>query len=250
MSTNALSASIDPERMLAHFQSFPFDTEGRAYLEFHAKRYAYLIELIRQYLQAGQPCSRILDVGPSVFTQYMRDKAVAEHIDSLGYEDARFACRPGDCHTEYDLTKTVDHGSWPHMQACDIIIMAEVIEHLPIPPDHVLAFLSSILKPSGVLIIQTPNACSLPKRLRMLRGQNPFEMIRDCPRNPGHYREYTVHELVDIAQQASLTVDSVSVSNYFLRNTVSARVFRWLGPLFPSTLRDGITLCLRKQTED
>lgn len=227
------------------------DEEARTYLRFHAKRYAFLIDTIQSCASAitretGLPCNRILDVGPSAFTRFIRDKGFAETIDSLGYEDHRFTCRENDIHTEYDLTKTVDPSSWPRIAAYDIIVMAEVIEHLPIPPHHVLAFLAGILKPHGVLIIQTPNACSLPKRLRMLRGQNPYEMIRDCQRNPGHFREYTVRELVDIAHASSLRVHSITISNYFLRSTWTAHLFRCLGRLFPATLRDGITISMRK----
>lgn len=246
---NRFEEAYSPERIIAHFKAWGLDDETRFYLHFHARRYAFLIDMIRHcassaYQQAGMPCNRILDVGPSALTQFIRDKDFAETIDSLGYEDGRFACRAHDSHTEYDLTRTMDPASWPRMAAYDIIIMAEVIEHLPVPPNHVFAFLAGLLKPHGVLIVQTPNACSLPKRLRMLRGQNPYDMIRDCPRNPGHFREYTVRELAGLARAGGLHVRSVSVTNYFLRNTWTARLFRRLGWLFPGSLRDGITMCM------
>lgn len=246
---NGCAQMYGPESIVAHFKAWSLDDETRFYLRFHAKRYAFLIDMIRRCAasisqQAGMPCNRMLDVGPSALTQFIRDKDFAETIDSLGYEDGRFSCRAHDRHTEYDLTKTVDPASWPRMSAYDIIIMAEVIEHLPVPPNHVLAFLAGLLKPHGVLIVQTPNACSLPKRLRMLHGQNPYEMIRDCPRNPGHFREYTVREMADLAQASGLLVHSVSVANYFLRNTWTSRLFRRIEWLVPGALRDGITMML------
>jgi len=245
MSTDAYT----PELILDHFRNWELDQESQKYLQFHAKRYAYLIATITGCIRAsteqtGLPCQRMLDVGPSALTQFMRDHAITETIDSLGYEDCRFKCRNHETHAEYDLTQAVDSSTWPQLPPYDVIIMAEVIEHLPIPPEHVLAFLAGLLKPHGFLIIQTPNACSLPKRLRMARGQNPYEMIRNSRQNPGHFREYTVRELTELAQNNGLRSHSVQVVNYFLRDTWSSRLFRRFEGIFPATLRDGITLCL------
>ena len=242
----------DHKAILAHFHDWDLDTEGRDYLRFHAKRYSFLLDVLGECVntvvqETGTSCDRILDVGPSVLTQFIRDKNIARNIDSLGFQDHRFKRRQDDVHIEYDLTKAVETASWPQTSPYDIVVMAEVIEHLPISPSHVFAFLSGLLDPRGFLIIQTPNACSLPKRLRMLRGQNPYEMIRESQQNPGHFREYTVRELAGFAQANGFLVHSVSTANYFLRNTWTSRAFRCLGGLFPVSMRDGITMCMRKK---
>ena len=77
--------------------------------------------------------------------------------------------------------------------------MAEVIEHLYTAPEIVLKCIKKIIKQNGYFIIQTPNAASLSKRMKlMFQGRNPYEMIRVDHNNPGHFREYTVDELEKI----------------------------------------------------
>ncbi len=240
------------DSIIAYFRGWDLDEEAREYLRFHARRYAFLLDTLRARLRELSPPRRpeevrILDVGPSALTQLLRDRKVAGTIDSLGFEDYRFRPREGETHTEYDLTRAGDESSRPHLGPYEIIVMAEVIEHLPVAPEPVFSLLAGMLEPGGFLVVQTPNACSLPKRLRMLRGSNPFEMIRTDPGNPGHFREYTLKELAGLARAAGLTVHSASRANYFLRPTPAARLFRRLERLIPPTLRDGITICLRRE---
>lgn len=242
----------DYQSIISHFRGWDLNDEARSYLRFHARRYAFLLNTLRVCLDSCRSDTRladdrILDVGPSFLTQLMRDGNLAGTIDSLGFQDRRFRCRESDRHIEYDLTEAGDAASRPRLPPYDIIVMAEVIEHLPVAPGPVFELLSGMLKPRGFLIVQTPNACSLPKRLRMLVGRNPFEMIRDRRQSAGHFREYTMRELADLVRTAGLSVSSTTAENYFLRETRSSRLFRLLGPLFPPSLRDGITVCARKE---
>ena len=67
----------------------------------------------------------------------------------------------------------------------DVIVFAEVIEHLYTAPELVLPYLRELLVLGGVLLLQTPNAVSLRKRAKLLLGVNPFERIRTERDNPG-----------------------------------------------------------------
>ena len=62
-------------------------------------------------------------------------------------------------------------------------------------PELVLLFIKTFMTSGGYLIIGTPNAVSLQKRIGMVRGKNPYELIRINNSNPGHFREYTAREL-------------------------------------------------------
>ena len=88
----------------------------------------------------------------------------------------------------------------------ELIIMAEVIEHLYTSPSLVLGFLQSLLRPGGLLIVQTPNALAIGRRFKMLLGRPPFELIRENPYNPGHFREYTARELEKYGRQLGLVI--------------------------------------------
>ena len=86
----------------------------------------------------------------------------------------------------------------------ELIIMAEVIEHLYTSPSLVPGLLQSLLRPGGLLIVQTPNALAIGRRFKMLLGRHPFELIRENPHNPGHFREYTARELEQYGRQLGL----------------------------------------------
>jgi hypothetical protein len=126
-----------------------------------------------------------------------------------------------------------------------VIVCAEVIEHLQVSAVPLLRYLAGSLGPEGRIVIQTPNATALPKRLRMLLGRNPYEPIRDEPDNPGHFHEYTVGEVGEAAEAAGLEVDRVVTANYFNHGSRKNRAYRALGPVLPGTLREGITVVAR-----
>jgi hypothetical protein len=121
----------------------------------------------------------------------------------------------------------------------DLIVFAETIEHLYTSPKLILNFLRNFMRTeSGVLIIQTPNAVSLSKRREMLRGINPFELIRENRYNPGHFREYTMEELIGYGTQAGLKVYRKEFCDYWQPRD---RLDRLLAKVHAS-FREGITI--------
>jgi SAM-dependent methyltransferase len=188
------------------------------------------------------PHTRILDIGMSALPRLLRRRFPEVSISTLGFMDARY-WTPGEwTHFECDLNDP--EFPWASVGTYEIIILAEVIEHLYTPPQKVLGSLRRLLKPGGWLVIQTPNAASLEKRLKLLWGGNPYEMIRETPDNPGHYREYTVSELRALVKSAGFCVTSVSITNYFSPTSVQAGIYNWVCRLLPQSLHDGITMLL------
>jgi len=94
---------------------------------------------------------------------------------------------------------------WPE-EKYDIIIYSEVIEHLYEAPEYTFLFFRFLLKSKGYLICTTPNSAYLAKRLCSLLGKNPLLRIRFFSKNPGHYREYTKKELLEIATMCNLKI--------------------------------------------
>lgn len=76
----------------------------------------------------------------------------------------------------------IENDPWPEeftKQPFDLIICAEIIEHL-FDQDNFLEKIKKILKPSGKVIISTPNFLTWNNRLRMLFGQFGLkEMLYD-----------------------------------------------------------------------
>ncbi len=226
---------------------------GEGYRAFHAPRYAYLLRLLESLGVNAQ--TRILDIGPSHFTELARNKFGAR-VDTLGFGEDRQGSQGN--HYEFDLNLAQRREDWRRdLPQYDVIVMAEVLEHLYVAPQLALAFVKSLLAPGGQIIIQTPNAASLTKRIRLLLGKNPYEMIRTDPQNPGHYREYTAAELRALASILAFIVDRLDMASYFdarcihdaqgrlvRRSAVGAAkniAYRFL----PGPLRHGITCVLR-----
>ena len=215
----------------------PRSPDEQVYLRTHRRRYAVLLELVDEL----EP-QRILVVGPSFESELLRERFPEATVNTLGWLDHRFPLRDGERHWEADLNDPGD----PKVDEHDVVVCGEVIEHLHVALVPVLRFLASALRPGGHLILQTPNATALPKRLRMLLGRNPYEPIRDEPGNPGHFHEYTLGELLEAIDRAGLEVTRSLTANYFDHGSRKNRVYRAVGSLLPGTLREGITVVARR----
>ena len=219
------------------------------YFLFHSKRYNFLIELAGKYIKRKD--FKILDIGYSKLTGLLSKKFnVPVDILDRGKIDNPF----GNSYI-FDLNDSGHSEKWP--KECgkyDIIVLAEVIEHLCVSPIHVLSFLRSCLAPNGIIIVQTPNAVALGRRIFMLLGYNPYELIRVMPEEEGHghIREYTVDELIKYAGESGFIIEDLFLKNYLdIRYGNSYGILKKIGyviynfiPL-PKRMRMGITLVLK-----
>lgn len=222
-----------PPSLLARYTA----PEEQIYLRTHAQRYERLLELVRPLAP-----TRLLVVGPSYETVLLRDAFPDATVNTLGWHDGRFPLREHESHVQFDLNDT----DYPHLEPHDVVICSEVVEHLHVAIIPVLRFLASGLAPGGHLILQTPNATALAKRIRMVLGRNPYDAIREESGNPGHFHEHTVDELVKAVEDAGLEVTRVLTENYFDHGSRKNRAYRVLGRVLPRSLREGITVVARK----
>ena len=212
------------------------------YEAFHARRFAYLLDTARRLCPGAQ---RVLDVGYGPFTQMARD--AFPEVWTLG-----FAGQAGDRHIAYDLN-AIQHGVTPGADAgFDLIVFAEVVEHLHVPAAAAFVALKALLNPGGVILLQTPNAAEVMNRVALLSGRNPYERLRLTPQNPGHFREYTLAELADDAQATGLEVIFSAYQDYFPAKRVQGFhpirfVLDQARKVIPS-FRAGITLALTVAT--
>ena len=238
-----------------YFYNFNLNKEQKKYLDFHAKRYAYLLNILKEKRSLFKKDKiKIMDVGPSFFTDIIRRNFPQDQLYLLGFDNPKSRGGHFPIETEYnknsffifDLNNSQHTNKWIKIPKCDIIIMAEVIEHLYTSPLHILNFIKSFLKNNGYFIIQTPNAISLIKRIKLMLGRNPYEMIRENTENPGHFREYTKNELFDMARKIGFVVENHECKNYFNYDSFTGKFYVSILNLLPKSLRDGITITLRK----
>ncbi len=221
------------------------DKMGTDYLRFHLRRYQELIGEVADALRGHTGRPSILDIGMAYQTVCLLHLIPNAELHTAGFFDKRFdGVLDRDRHTEFDLNEArlperIPTGIGEH----DVVVLAEVIEHVYIPASYVLKSVASWLKPGGTLILQTPNPVSLGKRIAAVKGINPFEMIREYTMNPGHFCEFTVEDIRAAVESAGLVVTSIKLQNYFGRHS---RLYNALCTILPGNLHDGITLCARK----
>jgi hypothetical protein len=213
--------------------------EENAYLDMHAARLAYTVNLIQEYHSVFN-VRTILDIGPHFLTSCIKKFIKPDvSISTLGRANERLA-PPSvvDKHIRFDLNCCADQPLHT-TERFDLIVFAETIEHLYTSPTLVLKCLRNLLRTEdGVLIIQTPNAVSLTKRLKMVIGINPFELIRENRDNPGHFREYTMEELITYGTQAGLKLYRKEFCNYWQPSGWLARLLEKAH----SSFREGVTI--------
>jgi hypothetical protein len=207
-------------------------------------RIEYLLDLV-DGLIAGRPAARVLDAGPSIQTAALRRRYPDVAVDSLGYALDAVPLRAGDRHVEFDLNTLYSRETWPALEPYDVVVFAEILEHLCTAPQTLFRALAHWTAPGGHLIVQTPNALDLPSRVRVALGRAPAGSIATLPEagiNIGHFREYTVDEVRRLGVGAGLAVERVDVLEYFARPGLKGRAWSAVARRLPASLRTGTTV--------
>ena len=80
----------------------------------------------------------------------------------------------------------------------DLVVLQEVIEHLPVPPYVVFERISRFLAPDGILFLTTPNGSRLRNILYLLAGRQVLDNFRysEPAESMGHMHEYTLPHML------------------------------------------------------
>jgi SAM-dependent methyltransferase len=138
------------------------------------------------------------------------------------------------------------HDDLPDREAFDLVVICEVIEHLPVPLHLVLRKVMRWMKPGGVLFVTTPNLYRLRNIVRLAQGREIFcyNFYPERGSGLGHPFEFFASHLKWQLEQAGLRDTNVEFAQ--LSNTgfgIVAKVERWLSaPLLAlqPRFRDGL----------
>lgn len=115
--------------------------------------------------------------------------------------------------TVADVNETYKHGLLDHdinFECCDLlhddlqerdyydlVVMCEVIEHMPVPPHIILEKVKAWLKPGGWLFLTTPNLYRFRNLVRLSLGLRVFDTFQIPERGStiGHPLEYSQNHL-------------------------------------------------------
>jgi 2-polyprenyl-3-methyl-5-hydroxy-6-metoxy-1,4-benzoquinol methylase len=100
----------------------------------------------------------------------------------------------------------------------DAVVCLGVIEHIPHTARPLLQSLTRVLRPDGVLVLDTPNHAYLYNRQKLARGESVMAPIGTQfyadGQFEGHHREYTPSELVWMLKAVGHVNVSVEMFNY------------------------------------
>ena len=96
------------------------------------------------------------------------------------------------------------------VQGMDLVVLTEVIEHIPQPPYIVLQRLAKLLSNNGRLFLTTPNGHRFRNLLYMLLGREILGIYRypEPGMALGHQHEYTMKQMVWQAGHAGFKVEA------------------------------------------
>jgi methionine biosynthesis protein MetW len=169
--------------------------------------------------------SRILDVGCGTgsISRLLADECEAEVVGvEPDAERARHAIERGlRVHVGY-LDRKVIRESGPF----DIVLLADVLEHLP-NPQKMLLLAHEALQPGGAVIVSVPNMAHWSVRLCLLRGK--FEYSRNGIMDATHLRWFTLDAIKSVLSTSGFQVtDYRPTAGQWLPENAGRAPLRWL----------------------
>lgn len=209
------------ESLEPHVALLP-DDAMRSYLRMNVVRVVRTVELMRR---RGFDSGDVLEVG-AWFGSF------ALPLRRLGYEVVacdRYASYGDAFESHLELLRgegirivsTTREGELEQIRGLgqfDVVLAGAVIEHVPHTPRHLLETLFAAVRPSGPLILDTPNVARYWNRQTLARGESIFQPLEDQyssePPWEGHHREYTAEELRWMLEQVGCEEAEVEFLDY------------------------------------
>ncbi len=100
----------------------------------------------------------------------------------------------------------------------DLVVLCEVIEHMPVPPYVILNKIKQWIKPGGLIFMTTPNLYRLRNLVRLALGMKVFDtfVIPEKGQSIGHPLEYSKTQLkwqLENAGFQSVSIDLQQLDN-------------------------------------
>ena len=197
-------------------------------------------QLIMSSIDAGEG-RRALDVGCA--RGHLLGELVSRGWESLGIDsdstDVAICIDQGLDAVVLDITD----GLPASLGSFDLVVLADVLEHLP-DPLHVLRSVHSLLEPGAKVVISVPNVAHMSVRLMLLFGQFRYSSRGILDRT--HLRFFTRHTLTELLADAGFRpqrTDASAVPLELIWPTLETRrfgrAFLRLNSLLPSLWKRG-----------
>jgi SAM-dependent methyltransferase len=231
------------EDYLASFDAFASSAEARAYLGQHLTRLLATLERIPD--RGG----KLLEIGASPYCMTLlvrRERKLDISLVNYGSEGsvALASGRYGEAFTFPCAGTNVECEPLPYADATfDVVLCAEVLEHLTFDPAYMLGEIRRVLRPGGRLVLTTPNVLRWFLRYRnaraLARGANAYGPYSGYGPYGRHNREFTPDEVRALLEGCGFSVLDLEVVDLEGRPrgaSVRARLGALLEALFPVAL--------------
>jgi SAM-dependent methyltransferase len=126
-----------------------------------------------------------------------------------------------DCNITFDYEHfNIEEDKFPYKDnEFELVIFAEIIEHLLNDPCSVLREIKRVLKPDGYLVLTTPNVARLENVARIIQGSNIYDPYSGYGPYGRHNREYNCHELVKLLEHEGFEIEVCFTSDVHVNNS-------------------------------
>ena len=183
------------------------------------------------------PRSRLLDLGCAGGLLAERLHQAGHYVVGVDYREVGQAHRYVDQFIEADLAKGLPEALVG--ESFNIVIAADVLEHLPEPQD-LLRQITAVLQPGGHVIVSVPNFSHWYPRLRIALGLFGYDRLGILDQS--HLRFFTRRSLArlvreagfDIVEQRTTSVPFTALMGLSRYAVVAQKVGSWLARAWPS----------------
>jgi glycosyltransferase involved in cell wall biosynthesis/SAM-dependent methyltransferase len=185
---------------------------AEAYVQVHQSRLTHTLEIT----PPGGPEDRVLEMGaylqitPALRTKLRYGTVRGCYYGPTGSVDPRTVVSSDGEHFQCDIDLfDAEKDPFPYdAEYFSTVLCCELIEHLFDDPMHLMTEVNRILKPSGNLVLTTPNIASLRAIAAILQGYHPgfFHAYLRDKTAPRHNREYAPREVQKLLENSGFEV--------------------------------------------
>jgi SAM-dependent methyltransferase len=125
-------------------------------------------------------------------------------------QEVRWRNHDGSEHTEKmrsDLFN-MEEDRFPYPDnAFEVVLFCEILEHLLMNPLHALGEIRRVLRPTGKLVLTTPNVARLDNVLSLVASENVYDPYSGFGPYGRHNREYTMHDVARLLRFAGFEIE-------------------------------------------
>ncbi len=200
-----------------------------------------LHEQVAKRLACLQPApAKVLDFGAGEGALSWRLAEAGYEVTAVDIDANLFRCPKADfVPLDFNDKQAVENFAGKHKAKFDIVLGIEIIEHIENPWGYIRC-LASMLRPSGVIVVTTPNITSWLSRFRFLL-EGRFQHFGEAQLSYGHIAPISAWELQLIFERSGLSEVSVVSAGTLPPALISGINRQLLANVFMLALRPFLT---------